>query len=84
MLSILVEEYGNDMLRYNGVLWFAGLSERAILQGVHMILAAAVDRPWQPGELRENRLVIIGRTLPRQTISDALDRCLVTAEPPGQ
>jgi G3E family GTPase len=84
ILSVLVQEYGADMLRYKGVLWFADLPERAILQGVHMILAASVDRPWQPGELRENRLVIIGRTLPRQAISEALDRCLVSQTPPGQ
>ena len=58
-----VEQHGNDMLRYKGVLAIAGESRRLIVQGVHKVVGFDYGSPW--GEERpQSRLVIIGRYLP--------------------
>lgn len=59
----LLERWGNDLLRYKGVLAIAGKPERLIFQGVHRITGFDFGRPWQPGEVRESLIVLIGRRL---------------------
>ncbi|UTJ46263.1 GTP-binding protein [Atlantibacter subterranea] len=59
-----VERYGNDMLRYKGVLAIAGNPQRLIVQGVHKVVGFDYGSPWREGETPQSRLVIIGRYLP--------------------
>ena len=75
-LGGIVQVYGTDMLRYKGVLWIAGVEQRAVLQGVHMIMGASLTRPWQVGEKRESVMVFIGRRLPREVFERGLEQCL--------
>jgi G3E family GTPase len=74
-LDSIVQIYGASMLRYKGVLNIAGLERRAVIQGVHMIFGADVDKPWRNGEVRETKIVFIGRQLPRDLFSQGLDGC---------
>ena len=58
-----IDQHGNDMLRYKGVLAIAGEPRRLIVQGVHKVAGFDYGSPW--GEERpQSRLVIIGRYLP--------------------
>lgn len=75
-LGAAVQVYGADMLRYKGVLWISGVEQRAVLQGVHMILATHLSRPWEVGEKRESVLVFIGRRLPQEVLERGLNQCL--------
>ncbi|TCJ19546.1 hypothetical protein EZJ19_01525, partial [Parasulfuritortus cantonensis] len=59
----LLEAYGNDMLRYKGILAIADRDERLIFQGVHRITGFDYGRPWAEGECPECLIVIIGRRL---------------------
>lgn len=59
-----VEQFGNDMLRYKGVLAIAGNPQRLIVQGVHKVVGFDYGSEWQPDEAVRSRLVIIGRYLP--------------------
>ncbi len=72
----LTSVYGQDLLRYKGVLWLEGSGDRVVVQGVHMLAVADRIGPWEPGE-RTSRLVFIGRDLPRQSICRGLETCLV-------
>ncbi len=63
-----VERYGNDMLRYKGVLAIAGNPQRLIVQGVHKVVGFDYGSAWQPGEEMISRLVIIGRYLPLEAL----------------
>ncbi len=75
-LQSLVAVYGVDMLRYKGVLYLEGTDRRCVIQGVHMIFSADVLGPW--GERKpENRIVIIGRNLPKEAIIKGFETCLV-------
>lgn len=71
----LIEQHGTRLMRYKGVLNYAGFSQRVVLQGVHMVLNSDVGAPW--GEApRASHLVFIGRDLPQAAITEALTECL--------
>ena len=77
----IVRVFGDDLMRYKGVMAVDDLPYRVILQGVHMLMGASPGQPWQvePGELPEPRistLVFIGRDLPRDIITMGLQQCL--------
>ena len=75
-LGALTQVYGQDLLRYKGVLFISGSPRRQILQGVHMVIAAEPGRPWSKEERPESTIVFIGRKLPREAILKGLEACL--------
>jgi G3E family GTPase len=75
-LGALTQVYGQDMLRYKGVLFISGSPRRQVLQGVHMVLAAEPGRPWSRDERPASTIVFIGRKLPREAIIKGLEACL--------
>jgi G3E family GTPase len=75
-LGALTQVYGQDLLRYKGVLFMSGSPRRQILQGVHMMIAAEPGRPWGREERPASTIVFIGRKLPREAILKGLEACL--------
>ncbi len=75
-LSLMVQNYGEDLLRYKGVLNIQGEPRRMIFQGVHMLMGGTPGRPWEPGEARESVMVFIGRKIPRRLFEEGLAYCV--------
>ena len=75
-LGGLIQVYGQDMLRYKGVLYMKGSDRLTIFQGVHMMMGADAGRRWQPGEKPSSKMVFIGRNLPKDTFIKGLEQCL--------
>jgi G3E family GTPase len=75
-LGGLVQVYGQDMLRYKGVLFVKGSERRMVFQGVHMMMGADFGRRWQPEETPSSKLVFIGRKLPKDLFVQGLQQCL--------
>jgi G3E family GTPase len=75
-MGALTQVYGQDMLRYKGVLFMNGSPRRMILQGVHMLMGADVGRPWGKDEKPGSKMVFIGRNLPKEAILKGLEACL--------
>jgi len=75
-LSLMVENYGEDLLRYKGVLNVQGEPRRMIFQGVHMLMGGTPGKPWEPGETRESVMVFIGRRIPRRLFEEGLAYCV--------
>ncbi len=75
-LGTLTQVYGQDMLRYKGVLFMNGSNRRTIFQGVHMLMGADVGRPWAANEKPCSKVVFIGRNLPKEAIIKGLEACL--------
>ncbi len=67
--------YGPDLLRYKGVLYMKGTDRKMIFQGVHMLMAADLDKPWGK-EKPMTKIVFIGRRLPKKAIIQGLTTCL--------
>ncbi|OAI07884.1 CobW family GTP-binding protein [Methylomonas methanica] len=76
-LNIMIRDYGNDLLRYKGILNIAGCAEKVIYQGVHMLMTETFGNPWQADETRESSMVFIGRNLPKEDMLEALASCRV-------
>jgi len=75
-LSLMVQNYGEDLLRYKGVLNVQGEERRMIFQGVHMLMGGTPGKPWSPGEARESVMVFIGRRIPRRLFEEGLAYCV--------
>ncbi|MFN3566287.1 MAG: CobW family GTP-binding protein [Burkholderiaceae bacterium] len=75
-MGALTQVYGQDMLRYKGVLFVDGSPRRMIFQGVHMLMGADVGRPWGREEKPASKIVFIGRNLPKDAILKGLEACL--------
>ena len=75
-LSLMVQNYGEDLLRYKGVLNIQGEPRRMIFQGVHMLMGGTPGKPWEAGEKRESVMVFIGRKLPRLLFEEGLAYCV--------
>ena len=72
--------YGENLLRYKGVLYILGTPQRVIFQGVHMMMGGDVGKPWAKGEKKQSMMVFIGKKLPRELFVAGLDECLVGAK----
>ncbi|TAK91505.1 MAG: GTP-binding protein [Burkholderiaceae bacterium] len=72
----LTQVYGQDMLRYKGILYLKGNPRRLIFQGVHMMMGADLGRPWAASEKRCSKMVFIGRKLPQDIFLKGLQNCL--------
>jgi G3E family GTPase len=67
-LGAMVQVYGTQLMRYKGILNIAGQSRRVVFQGVHMLMGADQGTPWREGEVRESRMVFIGRDMPQEVL----------------
>ncbi len=72
----LVAKDGPSILRCKGILSFKDDPERFVFQGVHMILDGDHQRPWRPDEVRDSRIVFIGRNLPEDKIRQGFESCI--------
>ena len=74
-LGNLLQTKGTDIFRSKGILSIAGMEERYVFQGVHMLLDGQPNGTWGDTE-RRNRLVFIGRNLDRQSLEESFRSCL--------
>jgi G3E family GTPase len=75
-LSLLIQTYGVDMLRYKGVLNIKNEPKRMIFQGVHMLMGGTPGKAWAAGDTRESKMVFIGRNLPKKIFIEGLAYCV--------
>ena len=76
-LSKLLREQGQDIFRMKGVLSVRGLDKRYVFQGVHMLFDGRPDRAWG-NELRQNKMIFIGRKLDRAALENGFLECLAS------
>jgi G3E family GTPase len=72
----LVATDGKDILRSKGIINFKDDPERYVFQGVHMILDGDHQRKWREDEVRDSRIVFIGRQLPEEKIRKGFESCI--------
>ena len=74
----LMNDYGQDLFRYKGVLSVKGKNEKFVFQGVHMLFSGNFSQevaPWRKGEKRECRFVFIGRNLDHKMLEQGFLDC---------
>lgn len=70
----LLMEKGTDIFRMKGFVAFRGKPDRFLFQGVHMLFDGKPDKPWN-GDLRQSRIVLIGRNLNREQLTEGFLAC---------
>jgi G3E family GTPase len=73
-MQSLLEQHGNSLLRYKGVLNIAGETRRMVFQGVLHLYGFDWDAEWGAQERRETIMVFIGDDLPEEKIRLAFTR----------
>ena len=74
----LMQNKGEDLFRYKGVLAVKGMDQKFVFQGVHMLFGGGFSSeiaPWREGEGRECRFVFIGRNLDHEALQSGLMEC---------
>lgn len=71
----ITQQFGPDILRLKGLLALDGDPERYVIQGIHMIVEGDHQRRWSDGEIRESRLVFIGRNLDGELLRAGFEAC---------
>ncbi len=64
--------YSQEIYRIKGFVHVPNKAMRLVLQGVGDRFDSFYDRPWQPNESRQTRLVFIGRALEAEGIREAI------------
>ena len=77
-LSAIVQVYGAKLLRYKGILNIVGLEQRVVFQGVHMLMGSDLGAPWKGGEVRESKMVFIGKDMPREELEKGFSQSVVS------
>ncbi|MFZ6798927.1 CobW family GTP-binding protein [Undibacterium sp. Di24W] len=76
-LGGLVQVYGPRMLRYKGVLYMEHSDRKVIFQGVHQIMGTDIGGKWAENEIKESKMVFIGKNLPKEIFIQGLEQCMV-------
>lgn len=66
---------GPNILRLKGIIAFDDDDDRYVVQGIHMIVEGDHQRPWHNDEIRESRMVFIGRDLDRDKLERTFKAC---------
>ncbi len=72
----ILRDKGVDIFRMKGIINIHGSPNRFVFQGVHMLFDGEPDRPWKPGEKKNNKIVFIGRNLNTTEIETGFRNCL--------
>lgn len=67
----LIDEFGDELLRYKGILAIPDEDRRLIFQGVQRVAGFDYGEVWAPDEKRVSRIVLIGKQLPVARLREA-------------
>lgn len=76
-LTVIINTFGTQLLRYKGVLHVDGMAHRIVLQGVHMLMGSVPGAKWGDTEQRQTKFVFIGKDMPKEIILQGLQSCVV-------
>jgi G3E family GTPase len=81
-ISSLINLYGEQMLRYKGILNIKGEPRKVVFQGVHMMAGFDFATEWADDQKRESTVVFIGRKLPEALFRELFEDCYATESTP--
>lgn len=76
-LSMIVDSYGESLLRFKGVVSLQDSERPYVVNGVHMMVDADYYGAWKLGETPISRLVFIGKNLPKAELEKNWEACFV-------
>ncbi|MCS7005687.1 MAG: GTP-binding protein [Cytophagales bacterium] len=74
-LSHLLQTQGQDIYRMKGILNIQNEPQKIVFQGVHMMFDAKPSSFWEPDEIRQSKIIFIGRNLNKQELQAGFLSC---------
>jgi len=71
----MIDEFGEQLLRYKGILSIADEPRKLIFQGVQRVAGFDYGDDWGADETRSSRIVLIGKSLPAARLREAFLSC---------
>ncbi|KAF4533738.1 hypothetical protein B566_EDAN005788 [Ephemera danica] len=81
-VETLINEFADKLLRYKGILALTDEPRRLIFQGVQRVAGFDYGTPWEIGETRSSRIVLIGKDLPVAELEARFAATAAKAPPP--
>jgi G3E family GTPase len=75
----IAARFGDQLLRWKGVLAVKGSDRRVVLQGVHELYEIYPLDSWRDGDQRASKIVLIGTGLDEEWLRNEFSHCLVAA-----
>ncbi|WP_317040588.1 GTP-binding protein [Pedobacter psychrophilus] len=75
-LTVMLFIQGASFYRIKGILNIEGLTKKLIVQSVKSSPVFIDGEEWQPYEIRETKIVFIGKKLKREILEKGLKQCL--------
>lgn len=75
-ISALIDRDGVNLFRIKGVINLKGEDQRYVFQSVHMLRDGGFDRQWEKDQPRKSELVIIGKELDVNQLSEGFHDCI--------
>lgn len=77
-ISALLKDQGPNIYRMKGVLAIQGMEKKFVFQGVHMVFdGQPMDIEWGAEEVKENKMIFIGKKLDKEALLASFRECLV-------
>ena len=76
-LSQMLQVYGKQMMRYKGILYMQNADSKVVFQGVHQLMGSDIVENWANDEIRQSKMVFIGKNLPESALIEGLNASLV-------
>jgi G3E family GTPase len=73
----LISEDGANLFRYKGIIAVKGMEKKFLFQGVGMLFTGEFQGKWKKDEVRESRMVFIGRNLDIEFLRVGFEACRV-------
>lgn len=78
-VNVLLLIQGASIYRIKGILYFEGMEEKFVFQSVRKRFVMSKAGKWEENELKQTRLVFIGRNLNPRIVGKGLKNCSFTA-----
>ncbi len=75
-LMVLLEVNKQQIYRIKGIVDVAGMDERIIIQSVYRSYRVEESRPWAEGEVRQSKIVFIGKGVEKASMERIFNQCL--------
>lgn len=80
-LTRLLSLYRHQIYRIKGIIAYDNEPTKAIIQSVRNMIALTDGTTWAEGEIRQSKIVFIGKGVKREAIERIFNRCLVKPIP---
>merc|ERR1719233_2002318 len=79
-MSTVIRNFGANIYRAKGIINISGNPNKLVFHGVHELFDTSNETPWGKDDKRTNKLVFIGKDLPRDILVNGFGYCLEASE----